>query len=88
MVDGWTPEQGYTISSPCEQGSSCELIIGGKDPPKLIEITLGRNDQVRNDPDRNDPFTGACNHRIGPERTGSEVITGSDLIFQWYMNFM
>ena len=24
---------------------------------------------------------GACNHRIGPERTGSEVITGSDLIF-------
>ena len=24
---------------------------------------------------------GACNHWIGPERTGSEVITGSDLIF-------
>ena len=24
--------------------------------------------------------TGACNHRIGPDRTGSEVITGSDLI--------
>ena len=26
-------------------------------------------------------YLGACNHRIGPERTGSEVITGSDLIF-------
>ena len=25
--------------------------------------------------------TGACNHRIGPERTGSDVITGSDLFF-------
>ena len=25
-------------------------------------------------------YGGACNHRIGPERTGSEVITGSDLI--------
>ena len=55
--NGRTPEQGYTISSPCEQESSCELIIGGKDPQKLMERTLGRNDQVRNDPDRNDPFT-------------------------------
>ena len=54
---GRTPEQGYTISSHCEQGISCELIIGGKDPPELIERTLGRNDQVRNDPDRNDTFT-------------------------------
>ena len=49
MVDGRTSEQGYTISSPCEQKSSCEVTIGGKDPPKLIERTLGRNDQVRND---------------------------------------
>ena len=57
MVDGRTPEQGYTISSLCEQESSCELIIGGRDPPKLIERTFGRNDHVRNDPDRNDPFT-------------------------------
>ena len=24
-------------------------------------------------------FSGACNHRIGPDHTGSEVITGSDL---------
>ena len=52
MVDGRTPEQGYTISSPCEQESSCELIIGGKDPPKLIEGTLGRNDQERSRPKR------------------------------------
>ena len=57
MVDGRTPEQGYTISSPREQESSCELKIGGKDPQKLIEMTFGRNDQIRNDPDRNDPFT-------------------------------
>ena len=57
MVEGRTREQGYTISSPCEQESSSELIIGGKDPPKLIERTLGRNDQVRYDPDRNDPCT-------------------------------
>ena len=57
MMDGRTLEQWYTISSPCEQESSCKLIIGGKDPPKLIERTLGRNDQVRNDPDRNDQFT-------------------------------
>ena len=46
MVDGRTREQGYTISSPCEQESSSELKIGGKDPPKLIERTIGRNDQV------------------------------------------
>ena len=31
---------------------------------------------------------GACNHRIGLDRTGAEVITGSDLNFNWYMNFM
>ena len=41
------------------------------------------------DPIQSIPFhSGTCNHRIGPERTGSEVITGSDLIFYWYMNIM
>ena len=31
--------------------------------------------------------SGACNHRIGHERTGSEVITGSDLILHLYNEF-
>ena len=46
--------QGYTISPPCEPNGSGELIIGGRDTPKLIERT---NDRARKDPDRNDPFT-------------------------------
>ena len=54
---GRTPEQGYTISSPCEPDGSDELIIGGMDPPKLIERTKGRIDLARNEPDRNDPLT-------------------------------
>ena len=37
--DGRTPEQGYTISTPCEPDGSGELIIGGRDPLKLIEGT-------------------------------------------------
>ena len=42
MVDGRTdddgriPEQGYTISTPCEPDGSGELIIGGGDRLKLI----------------------------------------------------
>ena len=31
---------------------------------------------------------GACNHRIGPERTGSEVITGSDIFYIDIINFI
>ena len=37
--DGRTPEQGYTISTPCEPDGSGELIICRKDPLKLIERT-------------------------------------------------
>ena len=37
--DGRTPEQGYTISTPCEPEGSGELIIGGRDPLKLVERT-------------------------------------------------
>ena len=33
------PEQGYTISTPCEPNGSGELIIGGRDQLKLIEGT-------------------------------------------------
>ena len=39
MEDGWMQEQGYTISLPCEPNGSGELIIGGRDPRKLIERT-------------------------------------------------
>ena len=37
--DGRTPEQGYTKSTTCEPDGSGELIIGGRDPLKLIERT-------------------------------------------------
>ena len=37
--EGQTPEQRYTISTPCEPDGSGELIIGGRDTLKLIERT-------------------------------------------------
>ena len=37
--DGLAPEQGYTISIPCEPDGSGELIISERDPLKLIERT-------------------------------------------------
>ena len=58
MDDGdRTPEQGYTISSPCEPDGSSELIISGRGLPKLNERTKGRKNLARNDPDRNGPLT-------------------------------
>ena len=38
-TDGWTQQQWYTISSPCEPSGSGELIIGGRGTAKLIERT-------------------------------------------------
>ena len=38
-TDGRMQWQGYTISPPCEPNGSGELIIGGRDTPKLIERT-------------------------------------------------
>ena len=37
--DGRTPEQGYIKSTSCEPDDSGELIIGGRDPLKIIERT-------------------------------------------------